>query len=122
MDVRSRTREEIAEIAARLTFPIDVPSEELTNRTFSLAMDTGMYFSQVVLKNLAGTKWDQPLRNPKFADYGQPVITGFGAVLLNPVRIFISTAYGVASKERGGGRSARALRDMGEDASSVTSR
>jgi hypothetical protein len=58
----------------------------------------------VVLKNLAGTTWDQTLKNQRFADYGQPVIMGFGSVPLNPVRIIVSTAYGIASKERGGGR------------------
>ena len=104
VEVRSRTRPEVDDVQSRLTFPIDVPGEQLTNRTFSLAMDIGMYFSQVVLKNLAGTRWDQPLRNQKFADYGQPVIMGFGSVPLNPVRIIVSTAYGIASKEQGGGR------------------
>jgi hypothetical protein len=104
VEVRSRTSDEIDEVKSKLTFPIDVPGEQLTNRTFSLAMDVGMYFSQVVLKNLSGTKWDQPLRNQKFADYGQPVNMGFGSVPLNPIRIIHSMAYGIASKERGGSR------------------
>jgi hypothetical protein len=63
-----------------------------------------MYFAQVVLKNLPGTKWDQPLRNKNFADYGQPVLMGFGAVPLNPIRIAVMTAYGIARKQQGGGR------------------
>ena len=81
-----------------------MPGEQLTNRTFSLAMDIGMYFSQVVLKNLDGTKWDQPLRNEKFADYGQPVIMGFGSVPLNPVRVVVTLAYGIMTKKQSGGR------------------
>ncbi len=101
---RARTIEEIETVKSTLTFPITVPGEQLTTRTFSLAMDIGMYFSQVVLNNLAGTKWDQPLKNAKFADYGQPVIMGFGTVPLNPVRVVLSTAYGIASKEQGGRR------------------
>ena len=99
VEVRTKTEQETEDLKAKLTFPIDVAGEQLTNRTFSLAMDIGMYFGQVILKNLSGTKWDQPLRNDKFADYGQPVIMGFGSVPLNPVRIVVTTAYSVARKK-----------------------
>jgi hypothetical protein len=99
------------EIESRLTFPIDLPDEELTNRSFSLGMDIGMYFGQVILKNLAGTRWEQPLRNSKFADYGQPVIMGFGTVPLNPVRIAVTLAYAYSAKEQSGNR-LRALYDV----------
>lgn len=102
VETRATTREEIDVVKAKLTFPVDVPGDQLTNRTFSLAMDIGMYFGQLVLKNLAGTKWDQPLQNKKFADYGQPVIVGTGSVPLNPVRIVVMLAYGLASKKRSG--------------------
>jgi hypothetical protein len=111
VETRKRTDAEMGELKSRLTFPIDVPNEELTNRTFSLAMDIGMYFGQVILKNLPGTRWDQPVRNPKFADHGQPVIMGFGAVPLNPVRIAVTLAYAFAAKEQSGGR-LRALYDV----------
>jgi hypothetical protein len=104
VEVRPRTSDEVIELRSKLRMPIDIPGEELTNRTFSLAMDIGMYFGKVVLESLPGTKWDQPLRNEKFADYGQPVIMGFGSVPLNPVRIVVSAAYGIARKERGGDR------------------
>jgi hypothetical protein len=106
VETRARTREEIEAVKSKLTFPIDVPGEQLTNRTFSLAMDIGMYFARVVLKNLEGTQWDQPLRSKRFADYGQPVILGFGSakheVPLNPVRIMVSLAYGIARKNHEG--------------------
>ena len=55
-----------------------------------------MYFGQVVMNNLAGTKWDQPLKNKKFADYGQPVIMGLGTVPLNPIRVIVMTAYAIS--------------------------
>ena len=95
-EVRKRTPEEIQDTASRLIIPIDVPGEELTDRTFSLAMDIGMYFSQVILKNVPGTRWDQILKNKKDADYGQPVLTGFGVATLNPVWIMVTTAYGIS--------------------------
>jgi hypothetical protein len=110
-ETRKRTAEELDEIESRLTFPIDLPDEELTNRSFSLGMDIGMYFGQVILKNLAGTRWEQPLRNSKFADYGQPVIMGFGTVPLNPVRIAVTLAYAYSAKEQSGNR-LRALYDV----------
>ena len=105
VETRSRTQEELQEIKDRLVFPMDIPSDELTNRTFSLAMDVGMYFSQVLMKNYPSLKWEQPLDNKKFADYGQPSLSGFGPVSLNPVRngghVF---AHGLASKTYTGKR------------------
>ncbi len=68
-------------------------------------MDIGMYFSQVLMKNYPSLKWEQPLGNKKFADYGQPCLAGFGPVSLNPVRngghVF---AHGLASKNKTGKR------------------
>ena len=104
VEVRPKTSQELEEQRAKLTFPVDIPTEQLTNRTFSLAMDIGMYFSQVILKNLAGTRWEQPLRNANFADYGQPVVVGSGSVPLNAVSVVTTVAYGIASKERNGRR------------------
>jgi hypothetical protein len=74
-------------------------------------MDVGMYFGQTIVKNLPGTRWDQPVKNSKFADYGQPVIMGFGTVPLNPVRIAVTLAYAFAAKEQTGDR-LRALFDV----------
>jgi hypothetical protein len=104
VEMRARTAAEVGEIRARLTFPIEVPNEELTDRSFSLAADVGMYFGQVIIQNLPGTRWDQALKNPKMADYGQPVIVGFGPVSLNPVRIAVTLAYALAAKEQTGER------------------
>lgn len=100
VETRKRSDEEMEAMRAKLTFPIDIPDDQLMNRTFSLVMDVGMYFGQVVLKNLPGTRWDQSLRNKRFADYGQPVIMGFGTVPLNPVRVIVTNAYKAAKKER----------------------
>jgi hypothetical protein len=111
VETRTRTAKELGEIEFRLTFPIDIPNEELTNQTFSLALDVGMYFGQTIVKNLPGTRWDQPVKNQKFADYGQPVIMGFGTVPLNPVRIAVTLAYAFAAKEQTGDR-LRALFDV----------
>lgn len=93
---RKKSTEEVEETRSNLTFPVEIPEDELTNRSLSLAMDIGMYLAQVILKNLPGTYWSQSLGNKKFADYGQPVIMGFGAVPLNPVRVMVTTAYAIS--------------------------
>ncbi len=102
VETRPRTEEEIQEIQDRSSFPIEIPGEDLTNRTFSLAMDIGMYLSQVFLKNHPTVRWDQQFGNKKFVDYGQPVLVGFGAVPFNPVRMIVTLAYGVVSKRENG--------------------
>jgi hypothetical protein len=71
VETRPRTTEEIAEIRAASSFPMPIPDEELTNRTFSLAMDIGMHLSQVFLTKYPFLKWEQPLRSKRFVDYGQ---------------------------------------------------
>jgi hypothetical protein len=109
-ETRQRTSDERQEIASRSSFPIEVPNEELTNRTFSLAMDIGMYLSQVFLKNHPSLQWEQPFSNKKFIDYGQPVLVGFGAVPFNPVRMLVTHAYGLVSKKEAG----KGLRELYE--------
>ena len=64
----------------------------------------GMYFSQVILKNVSTTRWEQPLGNKKFADYGHIVVMGGGSVPLNPIRIAVTLAYAFAAKEQPGSR------------------
>jgi hypothetical protein len=96
VETRTRTPEEIEEIRARLTFPIDIPGHQLTNRTFSLAIDIGLYFSQVLLKNLPGTRWDQLRKDRRDADYGQPVLVDFAWGPLNPLGLIEVVARKIA--------------------------
>jgi hypothetical protein len=102
VETRQRTSEELQEIAAHSAYPIEISDEELTNRTFSLAVDLGMYFSQTLLKNYPTLRWEQPMKNKNFADYGQPVLVGFGPVPLNPVQIMVTLAYALVGKKQDG--------------------
>lgn len=57
VETRARTSEELNRIKGRVAFDMDVSERELTNKTFSLAMDTGMYFGETLLRhhpNLSG--------------------------------------------------------------------
>jgi hypothetical protein len=98
VETRLRTTEEIAEIDAASPYPIPTPNQELTNRTFSLAIDIGMYFGQTLRAQHPKLEWQQPLGSKKFVDYGQPVLAGFGTLTLNPVRIAITMAYAIAGR------------------------
>lgn len=96
VELRPRTDEELRSIRGAISIPIHVSEHELTDRTISLSMDIGMYFGQVVLRNVPGTEWTQRFTAKTSIDYGQPVIIGLGVVPLNPVQTMLSAAYGSA--------------------------
>jgi len=102
VDIRPRSEQEIQDIAGKSPHPMEIANKELTNRTFSLAMDVGIYLSQVFLKNHPQLRWEQPLSSKKFVDYGQPVLVEFGPAPLNPVRMVVTLAYGIAAKTKTG--------------------
>ena len=114
---RDRTQTELRAIEARLKFPIDVSTEELSDETVSKAIDVGMYFGAVLLKNHPSLRWDFKTENKRFADYGQPVIVGFGVAILNPVRIAVTLAYGVAAGAQSGSRLGQVYNFWSEKAS-----
>jgi hypothetical protein len=99
-----RTAEERNKILAESPYPIEVPTEELTNRTFSLAMDIGMYWGQIAVEHLPGTRWDQTMKGMRDSDFGQPVVVGTGKVPMNPVALCVTLAYGIGSKKKHGSR------------------
>ncbi len=103
VETRPRTHEEIDEIQGRSKFPINISGEDLTNKTFSLAMDVGMYVSQVFLKHHPSLQWSQPFGSQKFVDY-EPVLSGFGKLGFNPVQMMVTLAYGFSTKSKTGGR------------------
>jgi hypothetical protein len=99
VETRPRTLEEMEELAAKSAFPMS--SRVLTNRTISLAVDIGMYLSQVLLRNNSSLKWDQLFRGKTYIDYGQPVLIGFiDKVPRNPVRVITTLAYGLIDKAK----------------------
>ena len=101
-ETRPRTFEELQHLEGQLKFPIEVSKQELTNRTFSLAMDIGMYLGQVFKKNHPFLQWEQPTNNKRFIDHGQLVLMGFGKVPFNPVGMTTVLAYGFVDKTRNG--------------------
>jgi hypothetical protein len=107
VETRQRTPEELARIEESLAFPIEVSDRELTSRTFSLAMDIGMYLFEMMRKQFPALSWGQHLRKTKrtlHVDHGQPVLAGFGVLSFNAVRLMTTLSYGIASGEQAGER------------------
>jgi hypothetical protein len=104
VETRPRSAVELTEIAGKFDFPIPIPDHELSHRTFSLAMDVGLYLADVLMESHENIVWKQFTDDRKFADYGQPVLIGFGVVPLNPIRIAINLAYGLVAKKQTGER------------------
>jgi len=100
VETRPRSRDELDGLQCRLRYPIELSSDELTDRTFSLAVDIAMYVGMVLEANFPGARWDQRLEDTSSADYGQPVIVGMGPVPFNPVRTIVTLAYRIASKKK----------------------
>lgn len=102
--MRPRTWKELQEIASQSPYAIEIPAEDLTNESFSFSMDIGMYLARVLLRAHPSLRWEQPLDDTRFADYGQPVLVSFGPVSLNPIRIAVTLGYALASGEKTGKR------------------
>lgn len=69
-----------------------------------------MYFGETLRSQYPHIAWDQPLKDKKFADFGQMLLLGFGPTTLNPIRIAVTFCYGIA----GGKQTAKRLNDVYE--------
>lgn len=115
IEIRALTAEESAQLRQEMPpqFKGILPIEpwELANRTYSLAIDVGMYLGQVMLKtHPARLRWDQDLRDKRDADYGQVLIVGTGVVSMNTVRFLVGMAKNFVRKT--GKRDLRATYDL----------
>jgi hypothetical protein len=99
-NVASRTRgeRELANIKETLRFPIAVNDWELTNHTFSLAFDVGVYLGETIRAEYPHITWTQVTKDKRDADYGNVVVGGLGPAPFNPIRVAIVFARGVADK------------------------
>lgn len=100
IETRARTQEELDEIRGLSPLPMRIPDQVLTNRVFSLALDIGMYLSQVFLTNFPSLRWELPLRAKMSIDYGQPVLAPFGRDQFNPAQMIVTFAYGLETGTR----------------------
>ena len=104
VETRKRTEREKETIYSRAPEwfrGVEIEDWELTDRTFSLAMDIGMYLSRVLQKNLPGLRWEMVTKPKNDADFQQPVLAGTGRLVLNPIWVLVTYAYGVARHSKG---------------------
>jgi len=106
VETEPRTPEEIKEIEEILVFPIDISAEDLTIRTFSLAMDIGMYLGETVRTNVPGAKWQHLRKGSKRnVDFGHVLVDWPATpVPMNPVRLVVTLAYSISGKRSDGNR------------------
>jgi hypothetical protein len=104
VEIRKRSKEEILAIYSNSPdwfSNIDIPDYDLSSASISLAIDVGMYLSRVMEMNVPELNWIMVTRPKKDVDYQQPVLSGQGYQVFNPVRIVLTYAYGIARKSKG---------------------
>jgi len=104
VEVRKRTEHEMKTIydeAPEWFKQVEIDDWELTERTFSLAFDIGMYFGNVLLKNNPKLQWTMVTKPKKYTHVKQPIIEGLSNMKLNPVAIMITCAYSFIRKNDG---------------------
>ena len=70
-----------------------------------MAVDIGIYFGEVFIKNHKGLKWEQYLTRSKYhMDKGHMVIKGFGKIRLNSIWVIYVLASSLAEKIKDGTR------------------
>ena len=78
---------------------------DIAIKTRSVAVDIGIYFGEVFIKNHEGLKWEQYFSRGKYdMDKGHIVIKGFGKTRLNSIWIIYILASGLAKKTKKGTR------------------
>lgn len=88
IDTRPRSQDELERIRSASEFPVEVSGRALTKHSLSLAMDVGIYLSEVLVCNHRCLKWELPLGSKRFIDYGKPVLSGFnGSATMNPTHV-----------------------------------
>jgi hypothetical protein len=90
------------EIPSRLKFGLGLDTYRLDSLSFSLAFDIGMYVSHVMMSRYRQLYWEQDVKRKKYADYGYPVISGFGKVSFNPTTMMHTHAIGLIDGSRSG--------------------
>lgn len=96
---RKKTADEIDAIKSGLRFEVPISDVTLTSTSFSITMDVAMYFGQVAVQNIPGTRWEQQFRSRKEPNYGEPSVVGSGPVPANPVRLLMTRAYALIAGE-----------------------
>ena len=95
--------EELAQLPARLRPMYEVPDWVLTERTYSLITDIGMYLGETFRGNFSNIEWELFIKTKRWMDHHWPVLNGFGKrEICNPLRIVNGFASGLQDGTRKG--------------------
>ena len=98
ISTRDRTPFEIDEIYSKLgKFQglIPIPKSVLSQESYSLAIDLGMYLSQILINNVPGLHWELVTKPKNDAFYNHPVLKLTGKMMCDPVHLTIIYAGGL---------------------------
>ena len=99
VETEKLSEEEYKEKRAAVPDEIEIQDWDITIKTRSLAVDIGIYFGEVVIKNHEGLKWEQYFSRSKYdMDIGHMVIKGFGKTRLNSIQKLYIIANCLADK------------------------
>ena len=101
---RSLTESEIQAIKSSTPYDFGVPQDTLTEESFWLAFDIGMYFGKTFASNFQRLRWVQYIESKRNIDFGHICLTGFGTMVMNPVHLMTIVAHGFGSGWYGGDR------------------
>ena len=98
ISTRDRTPFEIDEIYSKLgKFQglIPIPKSVLSQECYSLAIDLGMYLSQILINNVPGLHWELVTKPKNDAFYNHPVLKLTGKMVCDPVHLSIVYSGGL---------------------------
>lgn len=110
VETHPRSREELQAVKDWFVMPIETQDWELTDRSFSIALDVSMYLCHLFMKNHPSINWYSLISGVNGLHFRPVILTGFGPLLFNPVNQAITLASGLAR----GSRDRSSLRDMYE--------
>jgi hypothetical protein len=108
VETHPRSSEELQAVKDWFVFPITTKDWELTDRSFSIALDVSMYLCHVFMKRHPSINWYNLIRGVNGLHFRPVILTGFGPLLFNPVNQMITLASGLAR----GSRDSSSLRDI----------
>lgn len=102
---RSRSREEkdaIYRTGPEWFKSVAIDDWTLTDETFSLAYDIGMYLGRVIEENVPGVHWVRVTKPKRLMEYNMPALAGLIPPAVDPVGLARVLAYGLAEGKKDG--------------------
>ncbi len=77
-----------------------VPTYQLTNKSYSLAIDVAMYWGETLRRSLENVTWQQYIGGKTMSDYGHVILQAPGTASCDPLHLAIIQVHKVFSGTR----------------------